>query len=155
MPSPIPDGYHAVTTYLTVANGDAALAFYAKAFGAKELFRLTMGPVVAHAEFQIGDSILMLADENPDWGNKGPLMLGGTPTGFCLYVADADAAFAQAVAAGAKVEKPVEDQFYGDRTGTVVDPFGHKWTLATRKETLSPAEMQTRMDAWLKSMQPA
>ncbi len=149
----IPAGYHAVTTYLTVKDATAALAFYAKAFGAEEVFRLTMGPVVAHAEFKIGDTVLMLADENPDWGNKGPTALGGTPTGFCLYVADCDAAFARAVAAGATVEKPVADQFYGDRTGTVVDPFGHKWTVATRKETLTPAEMQARMDAWLKSMQ--
>ena len=153
---PIPDGYHAVTPYLCVRGAATAIDFYAKAFGAEEVMRLTMpGGVVCHAEVKIGDSRVMLADEMPEWGNKGPQSLGGTPTGFCVYVTDVDAVFAQAAAAGATVERPVADQFYGDRSGTVLDPFGHKWTIATHKEDLSPAEMQARMDAWLKQQQAA
>ena len=145
---PTPDGYHSLTPYITVRGGEAAIAFYEKAFGAKLILKLTMpGGGIAHAEMKIGDSPFMFGDENPDWGNKSPLTLGGTPTGMMFYVADCDAAFAQAVAAGATVDKPVEDQFYGDRSGTVVDPFGNQWTIGTHKEDVSDEEMKKRMQA--------
>jgi len=148
---PIPDGYHTVTPYLCVRGAAAAIDFYVKAFGAEEVLRMTLpNGAVGHAEVKIGDSRVMLGDESPEWGSKGPQSLGGTPTGLCVYVEDVDAVFARAVAAGAAVERPVVDQFYGDRSGTVIDPFGHKWTIATHKEDLSPAEMQARMDAWLR-----
>jgi PhnB protein len=152
--SPIPAGYHSVTPYLYVKSSADAIEFYKKAFDAVETVRLIMSDgSVAHAEIKIGDSHLMLADENPDWGNKSPLTLGGVSSGFAIYVPDVDAAYAKAVAAGATVMRPVADQFYGDRTGSVTDPFGHVWTLATHTEDMTPAEMQSRMDAWLKTMQ--
>ncbi len=106
---------------------------------------------VAHAEIQIGNSRIMLADEMPEFGNQSPDSLGGTPAGLCIYVPDCDAVISRAVANGARVEKPATDEFYGDRTGTVVDPFGHRWTLATRKEELSFPEMQKRMEAMFSS----
>lgn len=147
-----PDGYHTVTPYLTVRGAVDALAFYAKAFGATEVMRLPMPDgTLAHAEVQIGDSKVMLADENPAWGNKSPLALGGASGGVMLYVPDVDALFARAVAAGATVRTPVADQFYGDRSGSVIDPFGHVWNLATHTEDVPPAEMQARMDAWSNS----
>ena len=150
-----PDGYHSLTPYITVRGGEAAIAFYEKAFGAKLILKLTMpGGGIAHAEMKIGDSPFMFGDENPDWGNKSPLTLGGTPTGMMIYVADCDEAFAQAVAAGATVDKPLEDQFYGDRSGTVVDPSGHKWTLGTHQKDMTEAEMQKAMDAMMQSMAP-
>lgn len=153
---PIPDGYHSVTPYLHVPSAAEAIAFYAKAFGATELFRLSMpGGGVAHAEVRIGDSCVMMADENPEWGNKSPRTLGGTSGGYMIYVPDVDAAFDRAVAAGATVVTPVADQFYGDRSGSVLDPFGHKWTLATHVEDIPPDEMKARMDAWMTSAQPA
>ena len=152
---PIPDGYHTMTPYITVRGGEAAIAFYEKAFGASLVMKLTMpGGGIAHAEMKIGDSPFMFGDENPDWGNKSPLTLGGTPSGLMIYVEDCDAAFARAVAAGATVDRPVEDQFYGDRSGSVVDPSGHKWTLGTHKEDMDPATMQARMDAWMATMAP-
>jgi PhnB protein len=142
----IPEGYNAVTTYLTLKSSDTAIKFYEKAFGAKELMRFpTPDGGVAHAEIQIGDSRLMMSDENPAYGNKSPETLGGSPAAFAVYVEDADAAFDKAVKAGAKVKRPVEDQFYGDRTGTVVDPFGYEWSLMTHKEDVSEAEMKRRM----------
>lgn len=149
---PIPDGYHTFNCYLIVKGADAALKFYEKAFGAKEKLRLPMpdGSIV-HAEFQVGDSMVMLGEENLEWGAKGPQTLGGTPIGLCLYVPDCDALFAQAVAAGATVERPMMDQFYGDRSGTVVDPFGHKWTIATHQKDMTADEMKTAMDDWMKS----
>jgi PhnB protein len=150
---PIPDGYHSLTPYLTVRGAVKALDFYAAAFGAVEVMRLPMPDgSVAHAEFKIGDSILMMGEENPAWGNKSPHALGGTPSGFMIYVPDCDAVFAQALAAGATVMKPLENQFYGDRSGTVIDPFGHQWTLATHVEDVEPAEMQKRMDAMMAQM---
>jgi PhnB protein len=151
-----PDGYHSVTPYLTIRGADAAMKFYAAAFGAEVTCRLDMPDgSVAHAEFRIGDSVVMLADENPAWGSTSPQSLGGVTGGVMLYVPDADAAFERALAAGATVKFPLADQFYGDRSGRVVDPFGHHWTLSTRVEEVPLAEMQARMDAWLAGMAQA
>lgn len=145
--NPRPDGYHSVTPYLYVDNAAMALDFYRDAFGATELYRLPMGERIGHAEIQLGDSRLMLADEFPEMQNLGPNRRGGATGAFLIYVDDADAAFAKAIAAGAKVDRPMRDEFYGDRTGTVIDPFGHKWSLATHIEDVDEAEMQRRMDA--------
>ena len=148
-----PAGYHSVTPYLIANDALAAIAFYKQAFGAVETCKLTMPDGgICHAEIQIGDAKIMLGEECPQMGSKSPLTLNGTPTGFCIYVPDADAAFTQALQAGAKAERPMTDQFWGDRTGTVVDPFGHKWTLATHVEDVSEGEMQNRMNAWIASM---
>jgi PhnB protein len=154
MAKPIPDGYHSVTPYLIVKGAARALEFYKKAFNAQELYRLEgPGGTVAHGEFQIGNSRLMIADEFPDMGARGPEAFGGSPVGLCIYTEDVDALFKQALAAGGKQERPVVDQFYGDRSGTVVDPFGHKWTLATHKEDVSPEEMNRRMAEMMKQGQ--
>jgi PhnB protein len=148
---PIPDGYHTVTPYLIVQGAAAAIEFYKKAFGAKELMRMPgPGGKVGHAELQIGDSRIMLADEHPEMGAKGPGSFGGSPVGLLLYVEDVDARFNRAVAAGGKVKKPLADQFYGDRSGTLTDPFGHQWTIATHKEDVAPAEMDRRMKEMMK-----
>lgn len=148
---PIPDGYHTVTPYLIIKGAAAALDFYQRALGAREVVRMP-GPdgKVMHAEIQIGDSMIMLADEFPEMGALSPQTIGGTAVGLCLYIPDVDAVFQQAVAAGAKIERPLQNQFYGDRSGTIIDPFGHKWTLSTHIEDVSPEEMQRRMAA----MQP-
>lgn len=151
---PIPEGYHSVTPYLIIRDAAAALDFYKRAFGATELMRLDHGGKVGHAEIQIGDSRIMLADEFPEMGAVSPQTLGGTPCGLCLYVPDADALFKQAVAAGAKVERELQNQFYGDRSGTIIDPFGHKWTISTHIEDLTPEQVSERMAAWSQS-QPA
>jgi PhnB protein len=146
---PIPDGYHTATPYLVVNGAARAIDFYKQAFGATELFRMadpTSGKV-GHAEIKIGDSPIMLADEFPEMGARSPQSLGGSPVGILLYVPDVDAVAGQAVAAGAKVVRPVQDQFYGDRSGTFEDPFGHKWTIATHKEDLSPEEISQRHQA--------
>jgi PhnB protein len=144
----IPDGYRTVTPYLICAGAAKAIDYYEQAFGAKERLRHEMpGGVIGHAEVEIGDSIIMLADEFPQMNAKGPLSIGGTPVGLCIYVADVDEVFNRAITAGAKVERPLADQFYGDRTGTLVDPFGHKWTIATHIEDVTPEEMQKRMEA--------
>jgi PhnB protein len=143
---PIPDGYHTVTPYLVVKGASEAIEFYRKAFGAEELFRMpTPDGLVAHAELQLGDSRLMLADEMAVSTAKSPRGLGGTTTGFNIYIPDVDARFKRAVDAGAKVLRPLENQFYGDRSGTVEDPFGHCWTIATHVEDVSPEEMERRM----------
>jgi len=144
----IPEGYHAVTPYLIVNDGARAIEFYKKAFGATELFRMA-GPdgKIGHAEIKIGDSPIMLADEVPAMGHRSPQSLGGSPVSILLYVEDVDAVFNQAVAAGAKVARPVADQFYGDRTGGVTDPFGHAWYIATHKEDVSSEELQKRAAA--------
>lgn len=148
-----PPGYHSVTPYLIARDAHAAIAFYKEAFGATETCKLLMPDgSVCHAEIQIGDSKIMIGEENPQWGSKSPLALHGTPAGFMIYVPDADAAFTQALKAGAKAEKPVEDQFWGDRTGSVIDPFGHKWTLGTHVEDVSEGDMQARLDGWIASM---
>jgi PhnB protein len=141
----IPAGYHTITPYITVRGAAKALDFYKQAFGATEIMRFE-GPdgCVAHAEIEIGGSRVMLGDEMPAFGNRGPESLGGASGGLCVYLPDVDAAFARAVAAGAKVFKPVQDQFYGDRSGTVTDPFGHVWTLATHIEDVSVEEMHRR-----------
>jgi PhnB protein len=142
---PIPDGYHTVTPYLIVSGAARALDFYKKAFGATELMRMPgPGDKVMHAEIKIGDSIIMLADEFPERNVRGPQSLGGTPVGIMLYLPDVDTVFNRTVAAGAKVEMPLTNQFYGDRSGTVVDPFGHKWTISTHVEDVPPAEMEKR-----------
>ena len=144
---PIPDGYHSITPYLIVDGGAAALDFYAKAFGAKEIMRFEHAGKISHAEIQIGDSRMMLGDEHPEMGALSPKTVGGVCSGLMLYVEDCDAMFHQAVAAGATVERPLADQFYGDRSGTLVDPFGHKWTISTHKEDVTDEEIAKRMAA--------
>lgn len=145
---PIPEGYHSVTPIMIVKGGSAAIEFYKKAFGATELFRID-GPdgTVGHAEIKIGDSPIMLADEFPDLGYVSPQTLGGTPVSILIYVDDADTTFNQAIAAGGQQLKPLEDQFYGDRSGTLKDPFGHVWTVATHTEDVAPEEMEKRAAA--------
>ncbi len=143
-----PDGYHTVTPYLIVDDGAKALDFYRDAFGANELFRLPMGDKIGHAEIMIGDTHLMLADEFPDMGALSPNSRGGATASFMIYVPDADAAHAKAISAGAKADRPVTLEFWGDRIGTVIDPFGHKWSLATHVEDVEPAEMERRMAEW-------
>ena len=147
MAKPIPEGYQQVIPYLVVRGAPKALDFYKRAFGAKERMRLPMGDRIGHAEIQIGDCVVMLADEFPEMGANSPETIGGTPVGLCLYVEDVDAVFKRAIAAGGKEEKPLKDQFYGDRSGTLIDPFGHKWTIATHVEDVSSEEMQRRMAA--------
>jgi PhnB protein len=143
--SAIPEGYHTATPYLYIRGAASALDFYKKAFGAKEVMRFPgPGGKLMHAEMQIGNSIIMLADENVDMGVRGPQTLGGCSSSFMLYVEDVDAQFAQAVAAGAKVQRPIKDQFYGDRSGTLEDPFGHVWTIATHKEDVTVEEAMRR-----------
>jgi len=142
----IPAGYHNITPYLMVRNAAAAIDFYKKAFNAVELMRFPgPGGKIMHAEVKIGDSPVMLADEMPEEGHVGPQTLGGVGVSMMLYVEDVDTRFAQAIAAGATVKRPVQDQFYGDRTGTLVDPFGHVWSIGTHKEDVSMDEMQRRM----------
>ena len=145
---PIPEGYHSVTPYLIVRGGAAAIEFYNKAFGAAELFRMPApGGKVGHAEIKIGDSIIMLADEHPDMGYNGPQTIGGSPVSLMIYVEDVDTVFNRAVTAGATVKEALQDKFYGDRMGSVIDPFGHIWHLATHKEDLSMEEMERRAKA--------
>ena len=145
----IPDGYHSVTPYLIVNDAAAALDFYREALGAQEVYRLPMGGKIGHAEIRIGDSMLMLSDEWPDMGALGPKTRGGATSTFVIYVEDADKSFDRAVKAGATVDRPVENQAWGDRMGTVVDPFGHKWTFGTHVEDVSPEELKRRMDEWM------
>jgi len=141
----IPDGYHTATPYLIVNGAAQALEFYKKAFGATEMMRFPgPGGKIMHAEIKIGDSPIMLADEAPEMGARSPKTVGGTPVSLLLYVEDVDAWASKAVAAGAKVQRPVQDQFYGDRTGTFEDPFGHVWSIATHKEDVSLEEMKKR-----------
>jgi PhnB protein len=143
----IPDGYHTMTPYLTVKGADRAMDFYQKAFGAKEMVRMPMGDKIAHAEMKIGDSMIMLGDESPEMGAVAPSGKGRTPVTICLYVEDVDKVFKQAIAAGAKEIRPVQNQFYGDRSGMLTDPFGHIWNVATHVEDVSPEEMNRRMAA--------
>ncbi len=145
---PIPEGYHTLSAYLTVRGASDALEFYKKAFGAVELMRLNMPDgKIAHAEFKIGDSIFMISDERPECGSTSPESLGGSPVTLHLYVADADATFAGAIKAGAKEKMPIENQFWGDRMGGVVDPFGHHWLIGTHVVDVDPSEFQSRMEA--------
>lgn len=150
-PSPVPKGYHSVTPYLRIKGAATAIEFYKKAFGATERFRLPMGDRLGHAEIDINGSTVMLSDEFPEVDAMGPATLKGTTVTLSLYVADAHAAFAKAIAAGAKERRPVTDEFYGDRTGQVVDPFGHVWMIQQRLEEVSPKEMQKRLDAMMAS----
>ena len=144
----IPAGYHSVTPYLMVRDAAKALAYYTQAFRAQELMRFpTPDGKIAHAEIRIGDSHVMLSDEAPDQGFVGPQTLGGAGVSLMLYVEDVDATFARAVEAGGTPKRPVTDQFYGDRTGTLVDPFGHVWTIGTHQEDVSVEEAQRRMEA--------
>ncbi len=145
---PIPDGYHSVTPYLIVDGAARAIEFYKDAFGATELKRMEMPDgKIAHAEIQIGDSRVALADEFPEMNFRSPQGLGGTSVHFYIYDEDVDARVERAVAAGAKLIRPVKDQFYGDRSGSVEDPFGHHWYIATHIEDLTPEEVKRRMDA--------
>lgn len=143
--NPVPEGYHSVTPYLTVDDAGKAIDFYTRAFGAREILRMPMGDKTAHAEIKIGDSHVMLSDEWPDMGYLGPKSRGGATSSLMVYVPDVDAAFRQALDAGATEERAVADQFWGDRMGTLVDPFGHRWSLATHKEEVSPEELNRRM----------
>lgn len=143
---PIPDGYHSVTPYLIVNDAARALDFYARAFGAKELFRMDgPGGKIGHAEFQIGTSRVMMADEHPEVNARGPKSIGGTPVHLLIYVEDVDGVFARALEAGATQTRAIKDEFYGDRTGTLTDPFGHVWSVATHKEDVPAEEMERRM----------
>ncbi len=140
--APIPKGYHAVTPYLIIRGAAAALAFYKKAFGATELMRMP-GPngLIGHAEIKIGDSHIMLADEHVEMGYKGPETIGGTPVTIMLYVPNSDATFKRAVAGGATVKEAMEDKFYGDRVGSIIDPFGHAWHIGTHVRDVPPKQM--------------
>jgi PhnB protein len=145
---PIPEGYPQVIPYLTVEGAGAAIDFYLSVFGARERVRMP-GPdgKVGHAELELGDSVIMLADASPDMGNRTPQSLGGTPVTMMVYVDDVDAVFERAIKAGATEDRKVEDQFYGDRAGQIVDPFGHKWFIATHVEDVPPEEMAKRAAA--------
>ncbi|MGH9969713.1 MAG: VOC family protein [Pyrinomonadaceae bacterium] len=145
---PIPEGYHSVTPYLIIKGAAAAIDYYKKAFGATELFRMAQPDgKVGHAEIKIGDSPIMLADEYPEMNYVSPTTLGGSPVSLMIYVEDVDGVFKQAIAEGGKEQRPVEDKFYGDRGGSLVDPFGHVWHIATHKEDVSPEEMEKRAAA--------
>lgn len=150
-PCALPDGYHSVTPYLIVNGTPAAIAFYRRAFDATEIMRLD-GPngKIWHAEIQIGNARIMLADEHPEMGHHSPQTLGGAGVSLLVYVADVDAVFAQALAAGAHQLRAVKDQFYGDRSGTLRDPFGHVWSIATHIEDLSNEEICNRSQAMLR-----
>ena len=144
----IPEGHRTVTPYLAIRGAAKALEFYKRAFGATELYKLMMPDGrVGHAEMRLGDSLIMLADEFPEYGAKAPATLGGSPVNLHLYVDDVDAVFQRAVAAGAVERQPVMDQFYGDRSGQLEDPFGHLWWVATHKEDVPPDEIQRRAEA--------
>lgn len=145
----IPDGYQPLLPYLQVKNAPDAIDFYKKAFNAKEIGRITMeGNIVGHAEIELFNARLLLAEVNEKWGNKSPQQLGGSPVCLCLYVKDVDAVFNQALAAGATITNgmKVEDQFYGDRAGSLTDPFGHQWTILTHKEDVPFDELQRRAE---------
>ena len=150
MPKPIPEGYHSVTPYLVVDDAKSAIDFYTRAFGAQEKFRMPMGDRIGHAEILIGDSHVMLADEFPDMGHLGPKNRGGTTVSLMVYVPDVDAAFKRAIDAGATETRPLENQFWGDRMGTLTDPFGHVWSLATHVEEVAPDEIERRMQQFSK-----
>lgn len=150
--SPTPAGYHSVTAYLVVKGAAQAIEFYKSVFGATELFRLSAGPEkVAHAEIMIGDSHIMLADEFPEMEAHAPEHYGGSPVSLLVYVPNADEVFFKALDAGATLKRPLVDQFYGDRSGMIVDPFGHTWSIATHIEDVSPDEMTRRMAEFEKS----
>ena len=147
---PIPDGYHSITPYLIIDGAADSMEFYGKAFGAEVMLQLP-GPEgkVMHAEIKIGDSIVMVADEFPEMDIRGPKSLGGSPVGLMIYLEDVDARFQQALDAGGTVKKPLQDQFYGDRSGTLEDPFGHQWTLSTHVEDVSGEEIGRRFQEFM------
>jgi PhnB protein len=151
---PIPEGYHTLTPFLTVRNAERAIEFYKQAFGAQER-GVAKGPdgKVMHAEVKIGDSVIMLSDEFPEFGSLSPQSIGGSPMGLHIYIENVDAAFDRAVKAGAQVEMPVADQFWGDRYGKLKDPFGHKWSIATHVKDMSADEMKRSMDDAMSKMQ--
>lgn len=153
---PIPEGYHTVTAYLTVNDGARALDFYKRAFGARDIVRMDGPPgKIVHAEFKIGDSIIMLSDEMPGSGancQRSPQTLGGTAVGLFLYVKDVDAAYKQAVDAGAKGDMPPENMFWGDRFSKLTDPFGHSWSIATHIEDVAPPETEKRSREFMAKM---
>ncbi len=142
---PIPEGYHSITPYLIIDGAAQALEYYKKAFGAVELFRMEHAGKIGHAEMKIGDSPFMLSDEHPEMGYRGPKSLGGSAVGIMIYVDDVDTIYKQALEAGGTELKALQDQFYGDRSGTLTDPFGHVWTVATHKEDVSPEEIEKRL----------
>lgn len=145
--SKLPPGYHSIVPYLTVKNAVRAIEFYVQAFGAQERGRITMqGGSIGHAELLIGDAVIMLAEEMPAWGNVGPETLGGSAVGISVYVEEVDVVVEQALKAGAVLKRPLTDQFYGDRSATLIDPFGHIWTVATHMKDVSFEEMQKISD---------
>jgi PhnB protein len=150
--NPVPEGYHSVTPYLIIKNAVRAIDFYKQAFGATEILRMADpdSGQVGHAEIKIGDSHVMLADEHPALGFVGPQTLGGSTVSICLYVEDVDSLFERAIKAGARELRPVQNQFYGDRSGTLQDPFGHVWSIATHIEDVSNEEMEKRFTEFLK-----
>jgi PhnB protein len=153
-PKTIPDGYHSINTYLVVRNADKAIEFYKKAFGAEERFRMhgPDGKSIMHADLKIGDSVLMLTEESKEMKALSPESIGGSPVTMYVYVKDVDAMFNQAISEGATVLKPVSDQFYGDRSGYLTDPFGHLWSIATHKKDLSPDELRRAGEAFFEEM---
>ena len=147
MPKAIPDGYNSLTPYLSLSDAAKAIEFYKAALGATELYRLPMpGGKIAHAELQIGNSRLLVSDEMPEWGNKSAKGYGGTPVGLCIYTENVEVLAERFMKAGGKLVRPLENQFYGDRSGQFEDPEGYKWTLAQHVEDVSPEEMQRRME---------
>jgi len=144
---PIPTGYHSVIPYLIVDDAAAAIEFYKQVLGASEMMRMPMGDKIGHAELKIGDSHIMLADAMPEMNYHDPRHYGGTPVSVMVYLPDVDAVYGRAMGAGAKEEKALADQFYGDRSGTFIDPFGHRWTVATHIEDVSDEEIKRRLDA--------
>ena len=152
MVKPIPEGYHSVTPYIIIDDGAGAIDFYKQAFGATEVLRMPMGDKIGHAEIKIGDSHVMLADEFPERDIRGPKARGGATSSLMIYLDNVDMAFQRALDAGAKVDPGMEvkDQFYGDRSGTLIDPFGHKWTLATHVKDVPEEEMRAAMDEMAK-----
>lgn len=148
---PVPDGYHTATPYLTIKGAANAIEFYKQAFGATEFFRMPgPGGQIMHAEIRIGNSPIMMSDEFYEMGCRSPLTLGGSPVSIMLYVDDVEQVFKDAVAAGATVVRPLTNQFYGDRSATLHDPYGHVWTIATHVEDVSPAELEARSAALMK-----
>jgi PhnB protein len=152
----IPKGYHTVTPSIVVDGAAKAIDFYKKALGAEEIMRFP-GPdgKIMHAEIRIGDSVIMLVDQMPEQGGRGPKLIGGTPVSFFVYGEDVDAAWKRAVDAGAKPIMPLDDQFWGDRTGLLEDPYGHHWWLAQHVEDLTPDELQKRSESFFSQMQTA
>jgi len=147
---PIPEGYHSVTPYLVIKDAARAIEFYKRVLGATEVMRIPApGNRIGHAELKIGNSVVMLADEEPQMGHRGPQTLGGTAVSLMVYLENVDDVFRQAIAAGGKEVQPLKDQFYGDRSGTFADPFGHVWTVATHVEDVPPEEMRRRVEKFM------